>query len=223
MPSNTYPFIAREGWLPVGLLLLLLAVAVYLHGNTVTLVTAVALVVFLFLVRDPVQEVPSSPLAIVSPVHGRIVAENEVDDEWINRRARQIILQMSPFDIYSLRSPIEGKVVNQWTRKPDGQHSNRLFAFRVRGDEGDEVVVVIHLNMLTAALFRFYVHSGERLGHGQRCGFLYLGGRIEVLLPLNSRLRVEPGERIASGSGILAQLVHKNGASAIQDGRTVTG
>ena len=220
MPSNTYPIIAREGWLPAGLLILLLVIAVYLHGITVTLITAALLLVFLFLVRDPIQDVPSSPLAIVSPVHGRIVADNEVEDDWIKRPARQLILQMSPLDIYSLRSPIEGKVVNQWTRKPDGQHSNRLFAFRVRGDEGDEVVVVIHLNMLTAALFRFYVHSGERLGHGQRCGFLYLGGRIEVLLPLNCRLLVRPGERIASGSGVLANLVHKNGASVIQDGQT---
>ena len=139
MPSNTYPIIAREGWLPAGLLILLLVIAVYLHGITVTLITAALLLVFLFLVRDPIQDVPSSPLAIVSPVHGRIVADNEVEDDWIKRPARQLILQMSPLDIYSLRSPIEGKVVNQWTRKPDGQHSNRLFAFRVRGDGGDEV------------------------------------------------------------------------------------
>lgn len=221
MPSYSYPIIAREGWFPAFLLLILLVLAVIFLGTVISLIIAAVLVIFLYLMRDPVREIPSLPLAIVSPVHGRVIADNEVDDEWIKRRARQVILKTSPLDIYSLRSPIEGKVVNQWTRKPDGQHSNRLFAFRVRGDEGDEVVVVIHLNILTAALFRFYVHSGERLGHGQRCGFLYLGGCVEVLMPINSRMRIKPDEQVTSGSDILAQLVHKNAASLIQDEQSI--
>lgn len=216
MPSNSYPIIAREGWLFISALVILLAIAYHLHGNSVILITALVLVISLYLLRDPEQTVPSLPLAIVSPVFGKIISVSEVDDPWVSRRAQQIRIRMSFLDIYSIRSPIEGKVVNQWTRRPDGENNGRLFAFRIRTDEGDEVVIVISLNFLTSFFFRFYVHSGERLGHGQRCGFLYFGGTVDVLVPENSKIIVEDGKCIKSGSGIIAQLVHTDATSVIK-------
>lgn len=215
MPSNSYPLIAREGWLFIGILTLLLVGAYYYLGTTFTVITAVILVITLYLLRDPEQTVTSSPLAVVSPVFGKIISVNAVEDPWVTRRALQIKIKMSLLDIYSIRSPVEGKIVNQWTRRPEGENNGRRFAFRVRSDEGDEIVVVINLNFLTAFFFRFYVHSGERLGHGQRCGYLYFGGCIEILVPENSKIRVHPGEHINSGSGILAHLVHTDAATAI--------
>ena len=219
MPSNSYPIIAREGWLFVAVLVVLLAFEYYFRGNTAIVFTASLLVLSLYLLRDPGQTLPSSPLAISSPVFGTVISVDEVDDVWVSRRAQQISIKMSFLDIYSIRSPIEGKVVNQWTRRPDSDNNGRLFAFRVRSDEGDEVVVVLKLNFLTAFFFRFYVHSGERLGHGQRCGYLYFGGNVEVLIPQNSKINIEPGQHVNSGSGVIAQLVHTDPRSVIQDGQ----
>lgn len=204
--------------MPIGVLALLLAIAYYYHGNTAIVVISVLLTLAIFLLRDPMQDVPSSPLAIVSPVFGDIVSVEDVEDPWVERRAHQISIDMSVMDVYSLRSPIEGKIVNQWTRRPDGENNGRKFAFRVRSDEGDEVVVVISLNVLTAFFFRFYVHSGERLGHGQRCGFLYFGGIVDILVPENSKIQIKPGMQVNSGSSIIGQLVHTNTASVIQPG-----
>ena len=198
------------------LLLVLFVIAYHYHlGITVTVIDAGLLLSLMFLLRDPPRTVTSSPLAIVSPVHGTVISVTDIDDPWVDRQARNISINMSLFDIYSLRSPTEGKIVNQWTRQPDSNGPKRQFAFRVRTDEGDEIVVVIHLNIFSSFLFRFYVHSGERLGHGQRCGYLYFGGMIDVLVPRNSKIIVKPGEHIKSGSGIIAQLVHVDAASAV--------
>ena len=198
------------------LLLVFFVIAYHYHfGITVTMIDAGLLLVLMFLLRDPSQTVTSSPLAIVSPVHGTVISVVDVEDPWANRLAKSISIKMSLFDIYSLRSPTEGKIVNQWTRQPDSKGPKRQFAFRVRTDEGDEIVVVIHLNILSSFLFRFYVHSGERIGHGQRCGYLYFGGVIDVLVPRISKIMVNPGEHIKSGSGIIAQLVHVDAASVI--------
>ena len=199
------------------LLVIFFVIACYYQlGVTVMIIDAGLLLTFIYLLRDPPQTVTSSPLAIVSPVHGTVISVTDVDDPWINRQARSIRVNMGVQDIYSIRSPTEGKVVNQWTRQPDGKGPKRQFAFRVRTDEGDEIVVVIHLNMVGSFLFRFYVHSGERLGHGQRCGYLYFGGVIEVLVPRISKIIVQPGEHIKSGSGIIAQLVHCDAASMVK-------
>lgn len=217
MPSNSYPFIAREGWPLLVLLLVFFVIAYHYHfGITVTVIDAGLLLAFVFLLRDPSRTVTSSPLAIVSPVYGTVISVADVEDPWVNRQAKSISIKMGLFDIYSLRSPTEGKIVNQWTRQPDSKGPKRQFAFRVRTDEGDEIVVVIHLNILSSFLFRFYVHSGERIGHGQRCGYLYFGGVIDILVPQNSKIIVKPDEHIKSGSGIIAQLVHVDAASVIQ-------
>ena len=217
MPSNSYPVIAREGWFVLGLLGLFVIVFLYNHDVTNTALAVVILCGMLFLLRDPQQLVPSSPLAIVSPVYGKVLSVDDFTDPWLHRTNKRVRIKMSLIDVYSLRSPIEGKVVNQWTLRPDGQKTRRQFAFLIRGDEGDEVIVTIYLNILSALLFRFYVHSGERLGHGQRCGYLYFGGLVDVLLPENCSIKVNQDARIQSGSGVLAQLVHNEGASMIQN------
>jgi phosphatidylserine decarboxylase len=215
MPSNSYPIIAKEGWPLLVLLIIFFVVAYYYLYYTITVIDAIFLLVFVFLLRDPARIVPSFPLAIVSPVHGSVFSVEEVDDPWVERRAISIRIKMKLVDIYSLRSPTEGKVINQWTRRPDNSGPKRQFAFRIRSDEGDEIVVIIHLNIFNSFLFRFYVHSGERLGQGQRCGFLYFGGIIDVIVPLNSKIKVNTGDRISAGSGIIAQLVHTDPASVL--------
>ncbi|MEE8233641.1 MAG: hypothetical protein V3R41_03070, partial [Gammaproteobacteria bacterium] len=49
------------------------------------------------------------------------------------------------------------------------------------------------------------------------CGFLYFGGTVDVFIPANSKLEVEPGQSITSGEDILAYLVHGDSASMIND------
>jgi phosphatidylserine decarboxylase len=54
-----------------------------------------------------------------------------------------------------------------------------------------------------------YVRVGERVGQGQRCGHVPMGGVVEVYLPPNSRVLVTPGSQLKAGSDVIATLVHK--------------
>lgn len=213
MASNSYPVIAREGWPLLAILLVILILSWQFLGVLVTAVVFLVLLFFIFILRDPYREIPSSPLSIVSPISGRILGVSQVDDPWIDRYAKMISIKSSFFDVYSIRSPAEGKIVNQWTRRPEGNDNKRRFAYRLRTDEDDEIVVVINLNFITAFFLRFYAHSGERIGHGQRCGFLFFGGRVDVLIPDNSKVNVAAGDTICSGSGVLGHLVHRESTS----------
>lgn len=165
--------------------------------------------------RDPVRLIPSLPLAVVSPAHGRIISIKNVDDPWVPRNATRIRIHMSFFDIYSLRSPIEGKVMDQWPLRPNAEFPDRKFVFWVKTDEDDDVVTVIHLNILTAVNFSFHSHSGERVGQGQRCGFLKMGGLVDVFVPENCKINIEPGQYVKSGADILAHLVHTEAVSSV--------
>jgi len=215
MPSNTYPPIAKEGWLLISLLLMV-TLSIYFFIGTLLALSISPLILFVtFLLRDPNRIVPSLPLALVSPAHGKVISIEKIDDPWVTRKAIRIRVQMSILDIYSLRSPIEGKVMNQWALRPCDEFPDRNFVLWIKTDEGDDVVVEMHLNIFTAFIFRFYVHSGERIGQGQRCGYLYMGGLIDIWVPDNCKINAELGQSINSGSDILAYLVHTDAASAI--------
>jgi len=215
MPSNTYSYIAREGW-PALLFAGVLLVIVQLFGfhllASSLLVVLILLLVFLH--RDPWQTIPSRPLAIVSPVHGRVESISDSRDPFLDRPVKCIRLRMTPLDIFSLRSPVEGKVMDQWTRRlTTAGDKGRCYAYWIQTDEGDHVVTSVRLSW-PHWRYRFYMQSGERLGQGQRCGFLYFGSVVDVLLPPNVKLEVEEGEKIRSGSSALAVLVHEQPASA---------
>lgn len=222
MPSNRYPFIAKEGWLLLLVLAGLILLTFYFVSSIVSFVLAIIFCFFLFLLRDPQRTIPSLPLAILSPVEGRIILIDEVDDPWlnqqgINRQAKRIRIKMSSLDVYSLRSPVEGKVMEQWSEKCKEENGQRKFAFWIRTDEGDDIVTVFRLSPCAAACFRIYIQSGERLGQGQRCGYLYFGGTVDIYIPENSKLEAEPGQTITSGEDVLAYLVHGSSVSMIND------
>lgn len=222
MPSNRYPFIAKEGWLLLLVLAGLILLTFYFVSSIVSFVLAIIFCFFLFLLRDPQRTIPSLPLAILSPVEGRVILIDEVDDPWlnqqgINRQAKRIRIKMSSLDVYSLRSPVEGKVMEQWSEKCKEENGQRKFAFWIRTDEGDDIVTVFRLSPCAAACFRIYIQSGERLGQGQRCGYLYFGGTVDIYIPENSKLKVEPGQTITSGEDVLAYLVHGSSVSMIND------
>ncbi len=214
MPSNRYPFIAREGW-PYLIALLILAVLSQVFIHTLAMLFFLLLLAGLaYLFRDPTRPIPSQPLAVLSPVYGEVTLVEEADDVRLNTRAMRIQIHTRTHDIYSLRSPIEGKVVQHWCSSPCKVESRRHFDFHIKSDEGDNIVTAIRLRDIIPA-FHAYLHTGERVGHGQRCGYIFFGGVVDIFLPLECKVQVEVGQEVESGSSILAQLIHSEAASVI--------
>ena len=77
----------------------------------------------------------------------------------------------------------------------------------LQSDEGDDVVMVMARGRLRNEP-RCYVRFGERTGQGKRCGFIHLGGTIDLYLPENSRMTIKEGDKVRGGSDIIAKLVH---------------
>ena len=211
MPSNTYPIVAREGWS-----LLIFVAATALLVKFYSLIAGVVLLgllgVLLILFRDPPRPVPSAPAGLVSPIHGRVTMIHQVHDHWLERPATHMRLRMSPLDIYSMRCPVEGKVMDQRSGRDHGNPRISQYAFWLRTDEGDDIVVSVRMSWLPKRA-HLYVQCGERLGQGQRCGYIYFGGEVDLWLPEHLRLDVENGQRVLAGSMLLGKLVHRQGAS----------
>ncbi len=163
--------------------------------------------VMLYLYRDPHREIPSSPLAVVSPADGTVITTAQgVIDPYLQRPSTLLEIEMNRTGVYGTRSPVEGKVLEP--QHVSGGEGDRPQGVWLKTDEDDDVVIAMHrgpLNNLPRCLVRF----GERVGQGQRCGYIEFGGRIEVYLPKSSRIEVQPGSRVRAGSDVIATLLHR--------------
>ena len=101
MPSNYYPFIAREAWL---VLIVIFSVVIFtkiFFTGPVFIFLLFILLISLFLFRDPRREIPSQPLAVVSPIHGIISKVGEAKEIRLNTNMARIRIVMRITDIYS--------------------------------------------------------------------------------------------------------------------------
>lgn len=210
--------IAREGWFPItGFGLVVLALTLR-YGLLWALPGWLLFAFLLFVYRYPKRDVPALPLAVVSPVDGRVVMAKKLLDPWLERQTLCISIRMNAPGITPLRSPTEGKVMEFWTHSStclstprDGDQMNApvaCYALWVRTDEGDDMVMAVSASR-TLSRFKSDVAPGERIGQGHRLGFVYLGSQIDVLLPAGTRPHVVEGQRTLAGCGVIATLMHR--------------
>lgn len=200
-----HPAIAREGWRTLAVTALAAVLFQLLVDPVIGALFWVLLLVLLYLFRDPRREVPSVPLAVLSPVDGQVVSVSEEQEPHTGRHMQRVRLAMNPLGVYSIRSPLEGKIMRQWFPK-----AKRAGAFGqwLQSDEGDDIVLRINTGRLKRMPF-CYAQSGERVGHGQRCGYVPFGGYLDLLVPDNTRLMVREGDKVQSGVSVIAMLLHE--------------
>lgn len=214
MQGKQHHFIATEGWSTLLVLVLLAVVSNVYLGLYASLPFVILLLVACVILRNPKREIPAAPLAVVSPVSGNIQIIDTVDDPWLSRSARRFRLHMSMWDVHNLRCPVEGKVMNQWSSENSEPGFNKRYTYWIRTDEGDDVVFSLLMGKWSP-FARLGLQTGERVGQGQPCGFLYFIGAIEVLMPIESRVEKQVGDIVDAGAAILGQFVHENGATMI--------
>lgn len=196
--------IAREAMVPLAFAILAAVLVWHFIGLPQSMVFWLLALLLLMLFRDPERKIPSQPLAVVSPADGKVVSISTVSDPYLPRQSVRVVIQMPRYGVFTTRSPIEGKVLESPNIK---KASNIPHGVWLQSDEGDDVVMVMTRGPLKNDP-RCYIRIGDRIGQGKRCGFVHLGGRVEVYMPENSRPTVAEGDTVHGGSDIIAKLVH---------------
>jgi len=165
-------------------------------------------IVLLFIFRDFSREVPAQPTAVVSPFDGKVTKISEAYDPYLKRVAQCIHIQQHVLGEFNVHSPLEGKVTNLWVISPTDPEVSQ-FAMCINTDEGDEVAI-------SANLQSFFRHAscsmsvGDRLGQGQRCGFMAFSCEIVLYLPTSAHVTIKDGQSVRAASDKLAELVHEH-------------
>ena len=207
MPVSQHSSIAREGIpLLVAAVIGALLLQIYFAGNSWP---AWLLVVVLgWLLRDPQRSTPASPLGIVAPVDGKIIAVEITKDPYLSRESLKISIRMPLSGAFTLRSVTEGNIIQHWMGETIPHGSGHAHAIWLQTDEEDDVVLALHPGRFFGRI-ACYLSTGDRVGQGRRCGYIPLGAQLDVYLPADSPAQVKVGDKVCGGESILAQFIHR--------------
>ena len=169
---------------------------------------------FLFIVsffRMPVRALTISDDAIVSPADGKVVVIEEVEpDEFYKEKRIQLSVFMSPANVHVNRLPITGNIVyNKYhpgkflvAWHPKSSTDNERWSVVVENSKGS-----ILCKQIAGALARRicnYTTVGQSFKQCDEYGFIKFGSRVDLLLPVGTKIHAKIGDVVKGGVTVLA-------------------
>lgn len=164
--------------------------------------------------RDPDRITPMDEGAVVSPADGRvIIAQPVYENPFIEGKCIKISIFMSVFNVHVNRIPFEGRVVkisyfpgkffsaNLDKASKENEH-NAVF---IETEAGIKICIV-QIAGLIARRIICRLKEGDIVSRGERFGIICFGSRLDVYLPADAKILVEPGKRVKAGETILGYI-----------------
>ncbi len=182
------------------------------YGLTaIAAIGAAAAVFTLWFFRNPRRSVPDDPHAIVSPADGRVLSvERLFEARVLKEDVQRVSIFMGLTDVHVNRIPYDGRIVGRYyypgkffsAFKEKASLDNEQQALVLETPKGQRVMFV-QIAGLVARRIVTWVKEGDAVQRGRRYGLIRFGSRMDVYLPLNARVAVKPGDRVAGASSVL--------------------
>lgn len=188
------------------------------HTMTTLVISTVVLVSLWFFIvaffREPRRVKIHDSELVFSPCDGRVVVTEVVyEDEYIKEEMMQISIFMSITNIHMNWLPVGGEVeyykyhpgrfLIAW--HPKSSTENERTTTVVRMDSGKRVLFRQVAGMIARRIVS-YVKVGDKVNQNDVFGFIKFGSRIDVLVPKDSELLVEIGDKVVGSQTPLLRL-----------------
>lgn len=177
-------------------------------------ITAVIFFLIAQFFRNPKRHISINNKHILAPVDGKIVAIEKVyEPEFIDEERLQVSIFMSPINVHVTRYPIGGRVV--YSKYHPGKF---LVAWHPKSSEENErTTVVVKTKSYGEILFRQiagavarrivnYAEEGMEVKQGSDSGFIKFGSRVDLFLPLDTKLCVSLNDKVKGGKSIISKI-----------------
>ena len=164
--------------------------------------------------RNPKRNTSLSDKHVVSPVDGKVVVIEEVEEtEYFKDKRLQVSVFMSPLNVHITRYPLGGNVV--YSKYHPGKY---LVAWHPKSStENERTTVVVENITFGKVLFRQiagalakrivnYSKENDSVKQGADQGFIKFGSRVELFLPLDTKLKVVLNQKVKGGESIIAEM-----------------
>jgi len=212
----------KEGYKIITITLIVSIVGILLAEKLIDLfwlVKAIQVTIIGFLIivlqffRNPKRVVPLNDNVLVAPVDGKVVVIEEVEEpEYFKGKRLQVSIFMSPINVHVTRYAMSGEV--KYSKYHPGKY---LVAWHPKAStENERTTVVINNTSFGDVLYRQiagalakrivnYAKEGDSIVQGTDAGFIKFGSRVDLFLPLNTKLNVSLGDKVKGGVQVIAE------------------
>lgn len=198
----------------------LIAAFWYLYPNfqpytkTVAIGLAFFYIFFVHFFIKPGFTVDVSENEIVAPADGKIVVIEEINEnEYLKDKRIQLSIFMSIWDFHVNWVPMPG-VVSYYkyhpgqflvARNPKSSELNEMASVAIKTKAGPEIMVR-QIAGFVARRVRTYIKPGQDVVNNEEVGFIKFGSRVDIMLPVDSKLNVEVGDKVKGNQTILGYI-----------------
>ena len=222
---NLFPVtIHKEGY-PTLIIVSLVLVVIHILGvqyledyNSLRFIIQIASIVIFLIVlqffRHPRRKIIRNDKVVLAPADGKVVVIEETNEpEVLKDRRIQVSIFMSPINVHVNRYPVSGKV--SYMRYHPGLY---LVAWHPKSStENERTTVVIETNNKTPILIRqiagalarrivCYPRRDWMVKQGEEMGFIKFGSRVDVFLPVGTKINVALDQKVVGGVTVLASF-----------------
>lgn len=164
--------------------------------------------------RVPNRDILDHKENVIAPVDGKVVMIKEVfEGEFLNDKAIQISIFMSPLNVHICRYPVSGQVIYKkyhpgkylvaWHEKSSTDNERTTVAVE---SKTNHKVVFRQIAGYVARRIVFYCNEGDQAKAGHEFGFIKFGSRMDVFLPVDTEILCKIGEKTKGGINVIARM-----------------
>ena len=179
---------------------------------------AVLLCFVTYFFRSPVRVLNiDDPDFVIAPADGRVVVVEPVEEtEYFHDQRLQVSIFMSPFNVHANWYPIEGTIL--LSEHQAGRHKGAWLPKSSIENERSLIVietpsrVQLALRQVAGAMARrivTYAKAGKTCSRNSHLGFIKLGSRVDMYLPLSTEMFVEVGDSVRGNETIIGRLAEE--------------
>lgn len=165
--------------------------------------------------RCPIRYFNGEPeKVVVAPADGKIVVIEEVEEnEYFHDKRLMISIFMSLFNVHANWFPVEGKV--KLVHHQDGNYHKAWLPKASEENEHADVMITtpdgvdVLCRQIAGAMARrivTYAKEGEECYIDEHLGFIKLGSRVDVFLPIGTEVCVKMGQATTGDQTVIAKL-----------------
>jgi phosphatidylserine decarboxylase len=163
--------------------------------------------------RIPARTLTIKDGQIISPADGKVVViEEAFDEEYFKEKRLQVSVFMSPLNVHVNRNPISGDVVYNKYHKgkylvawnPKSSTENERHSIVIKN--GNTEILVKQIAGAVARRIVNYLEIGHKVKQTDEYGFIKFGSRVDLLLPIGTKINVGLNEVVQGGVTVIATL-----------------
>ena len=181
--------------------------------KTIQIIILGFVIIVLQFFRNPKRVGVLNDNTIIAPVDGKVVVIEEVEEpEYFKDKRLQVSIFMSPINVHVTRYAMSGII--KYSKYHPGKY---LVAWHPKAStENERTTVVIENKTVGEILYRQiagalakrivnYAKEGETVVQSTDAGFIKFGSRVDLYLPLGTKINVNLGDKVKGGVQVIAE------------------